>query len=359
MPSRLSDCLVTTRLVPATEVRAAIARQAVYGGALDTALLELGTLDEPTLWEALGRATGLPLPPAPLYETPARYEPPAGAPVALDGAWSERCRAVAVGFEAGAVQVLCGEPVARADIDVAAAALGLPFTLYVVPEVRLAAVRQAVFERPMTPRLVRLFARIAGTQPVRRWQAAQVKPPPPAVAAGGIEILAPGTRPAAAPTAPTAATTASVPAPAAVTAAPATLGPAPNRAPPRAAPLLPHAGRVEPKEFAAMIVRLKGPAPDVEAAEKALVALTKQDLGSKPRRWEAWWKKHQGEERAEWLFAGLSHKTIEIRASAEEELRALTGQYFGYHFDLPKLEREQARVRWQAWWYESGGGRRK
>ena len=133
MPSRLSDCLVTTRLVPATEVRAAIARQAVYGGALDTALLELGTLDEPTLWEALGRATGLPLPPAPLYETPARYEPPAGAPVALDGAWSERCRAVAVGFEAGAVQVLCGEPVARADIDVAAAALGLPFTLYVVP----------------------------------------------------------------------------------------------------------------------------------------------------------------------------------------------------------------------------------
>ena len=72
MPSRLSDCLVTTRLVPATEVRAAIARQAVYGGALDTALLELGTLDEPTLWEALGRATGLPLPPAPLYETPAR-----------------------------------------------------------------------------------------------------------------------------------------------------------------------------------------------------------------------------------------------------------------------------------------------
>jgi hypothetical protein len=123
--------------------------------------------------------------------------------------------------------------------------------------------------------------------------------------------------------------------------------------------VLPQAGRVDKREFAALIARLKGPAPDAQAAEKALVALTKQDLGGKPRRWEAWWKKHEAEERVEWLFAGLSHKTIEIRASAEEELRALTGEYFGYHFDLPKLEREQARVRWQAWWYESRPARGK
>jgi hypothetical protein len=122
--------------------------------------------------------------------------------------------------------------------------------------------------------------------------------------------------------------------------------------------VLPKAGRVDKREFAALTARLKGPGPDAKAAEKTLVALTKQDLGSKPRRWESWWQKHQDEERVEWLFAGLSHKAIEIRASAEEELRALTGEYFGYHFDLPKLEREQARVRWQAWWYESGRGRK-
>jgi hypothetical protein len=360
MPSRLSDCLVATGLAPAADVRAAIARQAVYGGALDTALLEMGTLDEPTLWEALGRATGLPLPPAPLYETPTRYETPAGAPVKLDAAWSERCRAVAVGFEAGAVQILCGEPVARADIDGAAAVLGLPFALFVVPEVRLAAVRQAVFERPMTTRLVRLFARIAGTQPVRRWQAAQVKPLPAAPLAG-IEILPPGTRPPASAPAPAAAApTAAAPAelgPAEL--GPAEPGPASNRAPPKPAPVLPRAGRIDPREFAALVARLKVPGPEAAGAEKALEALTKQDLGGKPRRWEAWWKKHKDEERVEWLFAGLSHKTIEIRASAEEELRALTGQYFGYHFDLPKLEREQARVRWQAWWYESAATRRK
>ena len=48
--------------------------------------------------------------------------------------------------------------------------------LFIVPEVRLAAVRQAIFDRPMPPRLVRLFARVAGAEPVRRWQAAHVKP---------------------------------------------------------------------------------------------------------------------------------------------------------------------------------------
>ena len=44
---------------------------------------------------------------------------------------------------------------------------------------------------------------------------------------------------------------------------------------------------------------------------------------------------------------------------SEDELRALTGEYFGYHFDLPRREREQARSRWQAWWYESGRARKK
>jgi hypothetical protein len=357
MAARLSDCLLATGLAQVADVRAAIARQAVYGGALDTALLELGTLDEPALWEALGQATGLPLPPAPLYQTPGRYEPPPGAKLALDASWSERCRAAAVGLEAGVVQVLCGEPVARAEIDAAAAALGVRFALYVVPEVRLAAVRQAVFEQPMPPRLVRLFARVAGTQPVRRWQAAQVKPPP-AARTGGIEILSkaphPPERPAPAPA------TAPAPTP------PLTLPPAPppaasaaGRAAPKQAPVLPLAGRVDKREFAALLARLKTTGPDAAAAEEALVALTKQDLGPKRKRWEAWWQKHQDEERVEWLFDGLSHKSVEIRASAEGELRVLTGEYFGYHFDLPKLEREEARVRWQASWYESHPGRRK
>ncbi len=55
MPSRLSDRLLATGLVPPAGVRAAVARQAVYGGALDTALLEL---DAHRRGDALGRARG-------------------------------------------------------------------------------------------------------------------------------------------------------------------------------------------------------------------------------------------------------------------------------------------------------------
>jgi hypothetical protein len=196
----------------------------------------------------------------------------------------------------------------------------------------------------MAPRLVRLFARIAGTQPVRRWQAAQVKPVK-VEPQGTIELLPPAPRPAASVAARPAQVSAPAPAPSA------------ERAPPKRAPA-PAPAKIEKQEIRALIARLKGRGADAEAALAALIAATKQDLGTKPRRWELWWEKHQDDDRVEWLFEGLSHKTPEIRASAEEDLRAVTGEYFGYHFDLPRREREEARARWQSWWYESGRARR-
>lgn len=348
MPTRLSDCLVAAGLASTDAVRAAIARQAVYGGALDTALLELGTLDEADLWSALGQATGLPLPEPALYQTPAKGES-VGAASALDGAWSERCRAVPVGVKEGAIQVLCGEPVAVRELEAASAAIEVQFVLYVVPEVRLAAVRQIVFDRPMPPRLVRLFARVAGTQPVRRWQAAHAKPVRPD-SPEGVELL--DRRPAAAePVLPPAAAKPPAAKPPAAK-PPAAKPPVAPAKPPTPAPT---ARTIDKREVAALIARLdgKGGESDRAAAHAALISISKQDHGPRPRRWEAWWKKHQDEDPVEWLFEGLSHKTTEIRASAEEELRALTGEYFGYHFDLSRAEREDARARWQAWWRET------
>ena len=38
------------------------------------------------------------------------------------------------------------------------------------------------------------------------------------------------------------------------------------------------------------------------------MAITKQDFGTKARRWEAWWAKHQDDDRVEWLFEGLANK---------------------------------------------------
>ncbi|HVV48319.1 MAG TPA: hypothetical protein VHO06_01550, partial [Polyangia bacterium] len=192
MPSRLSDRLLARGLVPAEGLRAALARQAVYGGALDTALLELEVLDEGTLWGALCEATELGSPDRALCEAPQKLVNPDGSDALdLDAAWSARCRAVPVGVKDGALQILCGEPVARAAIETATAALAVPHALCVAPEIWVAAVQQAIYGRPMEPRLVRLFARVVGAQPVRRWQAAHMPAPPPLPPEPPVEIPPP------------------------------------------------------------------------------------------------------------------------------------------------------------------------
>lgn len=93
---------------------------------------------------------------------------------------------------------------------------------------------------------------------------------------------------------------------------------------------------------------------NAENARLALVRLTKQDFGTNARKWRAWWSKSQSQNRIEWLIEGLGHKDDNIRRSAVEDLRLLTGEYFGFHHDLPKREREQARQRWIQWWKQSG-----
>jgi hypothetical protein len=88
----------------------------------------------------------------------------------------------------------------------------------------------------------------------------------------------------------------------------------------------------------------------VLAARHALLEITKQDFGTSRWRWRSWWEKHRGEPRVEWMLEGLGHSEAEVRESASEELRALSPETFGYHFDLPKREREEARKKWIDWW---------
>jgi hypothetical protein len=91
-----------------------------------------------------------------------------------------------------------------------------------------------------------------------------------------------------------------------------------------------------------------------EAARRALMQVTKQDFGAKPRKWRSWWEKNKDRPRIEWMLDGLAHSAEEVRHSASEELKRLTGEYFGYHYDLPKREREEARLKWLKWWDEVG-----
>jgi hypothetical protein len=91
-----------------------------------------------------------------------------------------------------------------------------------------------------------------------------------------------------------------------------------------------------------------------EEARRALVQITKQTFGLKPRKWRAWWDKHKDKPRIEWMLDGLAHSEDEVRHSASEELKRVTGEYFGYHYDLPRREREEARQKWVKWWEEVG-----
>src|SRR5262245_42031489 len=60
MSRRLAQCLVADARVRASDVEEALQRQVVFGGSLDTNLLEAGVIAEPELLAALGQAHSLP-----------------------------------------------------------------------------------------------------------------------------------------------------------------------------------------------------------------------------------------------------------------------------------------------------------
>jgi hypothetical protein len=91
-----------------------------------------------------------------------------------------------------------------------------------------------------------------------------------------------------------------------------------------------------------------------EHARKALVSLTAQDFGPSEKRWRKWYDTARQRHRVEWLIEGLAHKEDAVRETAINSLRRLTGEYFGYHYDLPRRERDLAAERWAAWWRDTG-----
>ena len=77
----------------------------------------------------------------------------------------------------------------------------------------------------------------------------------------------------------------------------------------------------------------------VDVAEDALAEITKQRFGANAKKWRAWWQKNQPRSRIAWLVEGLSAKEPELRKSAAEELRAVTGMDLGYDDDAPRRQR--------------------
>ncbi|MGA2448270.1 MAG: hypothetical protein ABTD50_06330 [Polyangiaceae bacterium] len=95
----------------------------------------------------------------------------------------------------------------------------------------------------------------------------------------------------------------------------------------------------------------------VAAAHDALVQVSCQDFGTDARPWVRWWDHHSTQHRVEWLIDALTHDVVDIRGGAAAELRAVTGEYFGYSADLPLRDRERAQQRYRDWWATDGRAR--
>ncbi len=90
------------------------------------------------------------------------------------------------------------------------------------------------------------------------------------------------------------------------------------------------------------------------AAQEALVYITKQDFGTRPKKWISWWQAHRKESRVRWLVTGLSSENRDIRFTSARELHQLTGEYFGYFFDSDRNARRKAVKQWEQWWQQEG-----
>jgi len=163
MSARLAALLVEEKVLPEATIRAAAARQVVYGGGLDTALLELGALTETQVWARLATVTGLPVPAPHLADGTAVPEAPL-----LPAEPTARMRFVPVGARDQRLNLLCAEPVAAEQIKSVAAEHGFDAKLYVIPELRLMALRQRIYGEPLPQRFAPLLAQAMGVERARK-----------------------------------------------------------------------------------------------------------------------------------------------------------------------------------------------
>jgi hypothetical protein len=357
--SSLASDLVNASLLSKELAAQAERRSQLYGGGLDTVLLEMGLLDEKTLVTHMANLTGIPA--APL-ERLARPDLNAGP--WLDAGAAARLGAVPIGRHEDALEVAVHP---QADHDALVAWAGERHLLvepYLVTEARFRGLLGVVYHIPVPPRFVSLLARLMGAAAARRWLAlAQPSPPvarapSPSAPIDEVETLMETARlgdevtrrsawralgrrlhdPRAASYSRSLQAKLASPDVGVATAALAAL-----------------AELRDPSSVPAIIDRLENEDGQVAlTARSTLLALTGDDLGPKKRRWLDWWEKMRQRPRLEWLLEALAHRDPEIRLAASQELQDITGEYFGYHYDLPERDREEARRRWLDWWQSTG-----
>lgn len=336
-------------------------RRKIYGGGLDTALLELRATDEETLTSQLAEIIGIPL--APLSIVVAPVNP--GAREWMTLASAQKIGAVPRAKSGDVLDVL-----ARPDHDhdamvTWAGERALLVEPALVCEARFRGLVHALYGVPVPPRYLALLAKLAGTAHARAvaGDSAQPEMRTPTPVLGGVDPIE-------------------------TLLSAARLGdPVARKAALRRLTRRAQDGRViafrrtleeKARQSDAKIaigalgalaeLRDKNAVPAVVeildsanaevslAAHETLVTLTCDDVGMRSKRWLDWWSRMGHRSRAEWLLDGLAHRNPELRLLAANELHEISGEYFGYHYDLPERDREEARQRWIAWWQSKTRG---
>jgi len=337
-------------------------RKKIYGGGLDTALLELRATDEETLTSHLGEIIGIPLVPVGEVGT----MPVVSAGQWIDAATAQKLGAAPVAKHKEALHVWVRPEHDHDGLLAWSAKHALLVEPFLVCEVRFRGLLHALYGIPVPPRYLALLAKMVGTAGARKVAGdggrVDSRTPTPVVAGidpvdifvaaarlGDVAVRRSALRHLAR----------RLGDPREVELRRSLEKKAGAKDPTVAISALQALGDLRDKNAVPVIIeQLESANPDVAlAAYSALLTLTCEDLGRKPKRWLEWWSTMGSRPRVEWLLEGLAHKTPEVRLLASNELYEICGEYFGYHYDLPEPEREEARQRWIDWWQSQLGGK--
>lgn len=354
-----ASALIQAGLLPAATVAEAERRRQMYGGGLDTVLLEMEALDERTLITHLANHTGIPAVP---LERLAGLEPSATS--WLDAGAAARLGAVPIGRHEDALELAMHPEADHDALVVWAGERQMLVEPSLVVEARFRGLLGIAYQIPVPPRFASLLAKLMGPSAARRWQArAQPTrtPPPQPLSPTAVDQVAAllesarlgdeGTRSAA-----WRALRRRIHDPRVASASRSLQARLANHDEGSVMGALRALSDLhDPTSVPAIIACLESENDRIVLAARAtLLAITGDDLGPRRKRWLDWWEKMQHRPRLEWLLEALAHRDPQIRLTASQELQEITGEYFGYHYDLPDRDREEARRRWWDWWRTTG-----
>jgi hypothetical protein len=352
--SEIAQALVRRGVITREAASEAEQRKKLYGGGLDSALLELRATDEETLTSHLAEIIGIPLASP---DTQALL-PNRAASAWMDGATAQKLGAAPHAKQGDVLDVLV-RPEHDHDALVAwATERSLLIEPALVCEVRFRAHLRALYDTPMPPRYLALLANMVGTANARAATGDDVRemrtPTPVVSGLDPVETLLAAARLGDATARRRALRRLSrhVQTPRVIAFRHALEKKAAESNSTVAVGALRALSELRDKNAVpALVEMLEAPNPVIAAAaHDALVALCCDDVGPKAKRWLDWWTRMGGLSRVEWLLEALAHRDPEMRLLASTELYEISGEYFGYHYDLPERDREEARQRWITWW---------